>query len=249
MKVVSLLSKNNYDAYSNEHLIRLYQEGDSEVKDYFFERNKALIYGLVKRYQNMHNREELFQIGCIGFVKAFNQFNLAYEVKFSTYAVPIILGEIKKYFRDEGSLHIARSLKENYMKILQAKDVLSQMYLKEPTIQEIATHLSLPLEDVVLSLEANCFVSSLDEVVHVSEHNDLLLMDVCEDQKAKVDSSLKVALQDEMQALNKQEKQILYFRYFKDLKQNEIARELSISQVQVSRIEKRALLKLHKKFK
>ncbi len=248
MKVVNLSYKNSYDTYSNEELIKLFQEGNKDVKDYFFEKNKALIYGLIKRYQNNYNRDELFQIGCVGFVKAFNQFDLSYGVKFSTYAVPIILGEIKKHFRDEGNIHITRSLKENYYKILNAKDTLSQTLLKDPTIDELSEYTGIASENIVLSLDANRYVSSLDEVIYESDGNDISLMEVCNDVKSIKDHALKVALKKEIETLDEKERMLLYYRYFKDLKQVEISKHLNVSQVQVSRLEKKALLKLKARF-
>lgn len=240
--------KNNYDAYTNEELISLYQGGNEDIKEYFFNKNKALIYGLIKRYQNHYNKEELFQIGCVGFVKAFNQFDLQYGVKFSTYAVPIILGEIKKHFRDEGNIHITRSLKENYYKILNAKDELSQILLKDPTVYELSKYTGISAEDIILSLDANRYVSSLDEVVYESDGNDISLMEICNDKKSNKDYCLQIALNEEFHILNDMEKKLLYYRYYKDLKQTEISKHLQVSQVQVSRLEKRALQKLRNRF-
>ena len=243
----NLSFKNNYNSLSNEELIKLSQEGNEEIKDYFFERNKPLIYGIIKRFYRNRKDEDLFQIACVGFVKAFNHFDLNYNVKFSTYAVPIIIGEIKKYFRDEGSVHIARSLKENYYRIVNARERLQQIYLCEPTIQMIAEDLSLSEEDVILSLEANQYVSSVDDVIYESEGNDITLLDISKDEKEN-DIVLKAALEKENAALNEEEKLLLFYRYYKNMKQQEIALKMGISQVQVSRMEKKVLLKLREKF-
>lgn len=239
--------KNNYNELSNEELIKLSQEGNSEIKDYFFERNKPLVYGIVKRFYRNRKDEDLFQIACMGFVKAFNNFDLNYGVKFSTYAVPIIVGEIKKYFRDEGSVHVARALKENYYRIVSCRERLQQIHLKEPTIQQIASDLDLSCEDVLLSLEANQYVSSVDDVIYESEGNDITLLDVSKDPKQS-DLVLKVALEKENDLLDENERMVIYYRYYKNMKQQEIAKELGMSQVQVSRLEKKILLKLREKF-
>lgn len=239
--------KNNYDLLSNEELIKLFQSGKEDVKEYFFERNKPLVYGIVKRFNRGRRDEDLFQIACMGFVKAFNHFDLSYEVKFSTYAVPIIIGEIKKFFRDEGSVHVARSLKENYIKIVASKDRLQQRYLKEPTIQQIAEDTNIPLEDIVLSMEANQYVGSVDDVIYESDGNDITLLDVSKDEK-QIDVVLKTALEKEQALLDEKERALLYYRYHANLKQQEISKLIGISQVQVSRLEKKILLKLREKF-
>lgn len=244
---LNLLSKNNYKEYSNEELIKLSQEGNEDIKEYFFERNKPLIYGIIKRFMKNGKDEDIYQIGCMGFVKAFNNFDLSYGVKFSTYAVPIIIGEIKKYFRDDGSVHVARSLKENHYKIMHAKEHLQQVYLKEPTIRQLAQHLELSEEDVVLSLEANQYVGSVDEVIYESGGNDITLLDVSKDER-KTDLVLKSAIELESRHLSEKERLILYYRYYKNMRQQEISKKIGMSQVQVSRMEKKILLKLREKF-
>lgn len=244
----NLSCKNSYDALSNEQLIKLSQEGNEEIKEYFFERNKPLVYGIVKRFNRGRHDEDLYQIACLGFIKAFNNFDLTFEVKFSTYAVPIIIGEIKKYFRDAGSVHVARSLKENYIKISAAKERLQQRFLKEPTLHQIAEDTGIALEDVVLSMEANQYVSSVDDVIYESEGNDITLLDVSKDEKQK-DVVLKTALEKEQELLSEKERAILYYRYHENLKQQEISQKIGMSQVQVSRMEKKILLKLREKFR
>lgn len=241
------LSKSNYNELSNEELIKLSQAGNKEIKDYFFEKNKALIYGIAKRFYKNGKDEDIFQIACLGFVKAFNNFDLTYEVKFSTYAVPIIIGEIKKYFRDEGSIHIARSLKENHYKIINCKDHLQQKYLKEPTITQIAKELNLSIEDVLLAMDANQFVSSVDDIIYESEGHSITLLDVSKDPKTN-DILLKEAIKKETLDLEYNERLLLFYRYYKNMKQQEISEKIGISQVQVSRLEKKILLKLRERF-
>lgn len=243
----NLSYKSNYEKYTNEELIKLSKQGDDCIKDYFFERNKALVYGIVKRFYRYGKEEDVFQIGCMGFVKAFNHFDLSYGVKFSTYAVPIIVGEIKKYFRDEGSIHISRSLKENYYRIMQSKSRLEQLYLKEPSFYEIAEDLNISVEDVILALEANQHISSVDDIIYESEGNDITLLDVTRNEKEE-DIAFKIAIEKEHANLNEREQKLLFMRFYKNMKQQEIAKELCISQVQVSRLEKQMLLKLREKF-
>lgn len=243
----NLLYKNNYDKCSNEELIKLSQEGDVQIKDYFFERNKALVYGIVKRFYRNGKDEDIFQIACLGFIKAFNQFDLSYGVKFTTYAVPVIIGEIKKYFRDEGSVHVARSLKENYYKISESKARLQQLYLKEPTLKEIADDLGMPLDDVILSMEANQYIASVDDIIYESDGNDITLLDVVQDNKEE-DIAFKVAFEKENEYLDETERKLIFLRYYKNMKQQDIADALHVSQVQVSRMEKKILLKLREKF-
>lgn len=243
----NLSYKNNYSELSNEELIKLSQAGNKEIKDYFFERNKALIHGIARRFYKNGKDEDIFQIACLGFVKAFNNFNLDYEVKFSTYAVPIIIGEIKKYFRDEGSIHIARSLKENYFKIINCREMLQQKYLKEPTIEQIAYELQLTNEEVVLSLDANQYVSSVDDIIYESDGHGITLLDISKDPKMN-DILLKEAIKKETCKLNENEKLLIFYRFYKNMKQQEVSLKIGISQVQVSRLEKKILLKLRERF-
>ena len=207
-----------------------------------------MIYGIVKRFTKGKRDEDIYQIACLGFIKAFNNFNTQYDVKFSTYAVPIILGEIKKYFRDQGSIHITRSIKENHIKIMEAKSFLQQTLLRNPSLEELSAYTKLNIEDIVLSLNANQFVTSMDDVIYESDGHDITLLDISKDEK-QIDIVLKTALDMEKDKLSKDEKLLLYYRYIENLKQNEISSILNMSQVQISRMEKKILLKLREKFK
>lgn len=242
------LFKNNYDELTNEELIKRFQEGEEAIKDYFFERNKALIYGIIKRFTKGKKDEDIFQIACLGFVKAFKNFDVQYQVKFSTYAVPIILGEIKKYYRDQGSVHVARNLKENYSKILEAKDILQQEYLREPTLFELSEKTNIEVDEIILSLEANQFVSSFDDVIYESDGNDITLLDISKNRN-EIDIPLLTSLELESSKLNEKERLLLYYRYKENKKQQEMSELLQMSQVQISRLEKKILLKLREKFK
>ena len=176
-------------------------------------------------------------------MKALNNFDTSYEVKFSTYAVPIIMEEIKRFFRDDGSIRISRSLKEGYLQMVKAKEVLLQKLNHEPTYQEIADAMELDVADVILAFEANQFIYSLDETIYENDGSPILLEDKVSNKKEE-DVVMKVSLRDEIQKLDQREQLLLHYRYDLSMKQEEIARKLNISQVQVSRLEKKIIKKL-----
>lgn len=232
------------DSLNNEELIRLIQDGDDQAKEFFVERNSPLVYSIVKRFsKNRISAEDLFQIGCIGLMKALNNFDLNYNVKFSTYAVPIIMGEIKRFFRDDGSMRISRSLKEGYLSMCKCKDILLQRNDREPTYQEIANEMNLDVSDVILAFEANQFVYSLDETIYENDGSPIHLEDKVSISK-QPDVVMKLSLDKEVKNLEQREQMLLYYRYDCSMKQDEIASKLGISQVQVSRLEKKILEKL-----
>lgn len=240
--VSSFMDKQN--PLTNEELIAEIKKGDEAAKDEFVRRNTPLIYALLKRFHKPKGtNEDLFQIGCIGLMKALNHFDFSYQVKFSTYAVPIILGEIKRYFRDEGSMRISRSLKEGYLAMVKAKEELVQTLGREATYQEIADYLKLDVSDVILAFEANQFVYSLDETIYENDGSPIHLEDKVTKQKQR-DIVLELALKKEMKRLDERERLLIYYRYEKNMKQEEIAKRLGVSQVQVSRLEKKILAKL-----
>lgn len=233
--------------FTNEELIKQIQLGDEEAKEYFVLKNQPLIYSIIKRFHiQKGSNEDLFQIGCIGLMKAMNHFDCNYGVKFSTYAVPIIMGEMKRYFRDDGSMRISRSLKENYRLINQAKEELIQQLHRYPSYQEIANYTNIDVSDVILSFEANQFVYSLDETLYDNEGSKVILEDRVKDNK-QPDIPLEIALKKELKLLESREQLLLYYRYEKGMKQDEIAKQLQVSQVQVSRLEKKILNKLKKR--
>lgn len=235
---------NKQKTLSNEELIAQIQQGDEAAKELFVSNNTPLIYAIIKRFHKQRGmNEDLFQIGCIGLMKALNNFDLSYQVKFSTYAVPIIMGEIKRFFRDDGSMRISRSLKEGYLAMVKAKEALVQTLGREPTYQEIANELQLDVHDVILAFEANQFVYSLDETIYENDGSPIHLEDkVCEQKQRDV--VMELALHKEMDHLEERERLLLYYRYEKNMKQEEIAQKLHVSQVQVSRMEKKILHKL-----
>lgn len=227
----------------NEELIAAIQAGDMRAKEIFVEKNSPLIYSIIKRFsKNRISMDDLFQIGCVGLMKALNNFDLQYQVKFSTYAVPIIMGEIKRFFRDDGSMRISRSLKEGYLSMCKCKDELMQKLNREPTYQEIADSLSLDVGDVILAFEANQFIYSLDETIYENDGSPIHLEDKVPSKEQ--DIVMKLSLDVEVRKLEERERLLLHYRYDCSMKQDEIAKRMGISQVQVSRLEKKILEKL-----
>lgn len=249
-----------------EHTIALIQkshQGDKEARDMLVEENLGLVWSVVKRFAGRgHELDDLFQLGSIGLIKAIDKFDTSFDVKFSTYAVPMIAGEIKRFLRDDGMIKVSRSLKENNWKIKQMSNTLCQEYGREATVEEIATALELNVEDIVMALEANVEVESIYKKVYQGEDNDIYLLDKMMDESGSqnmylinngingdgekekiVNKMLVEALLDE---LNDMEREIIDMRYFKEKTQTEVAKCVGISQVQVSRMEKKILLKLRK---
>lgn len=199
-----------------------------------------LVWSVVQRFLNRgYEPEDLFQIGCIGLMKSVDKFDLSYDVKFSTYAVPMILGEIQRFIRDDGSVKVSRSLKEIGNKIRKAKDELSKQNGRVPTVNEIAQFLQISPEDVVLAQEAVRSPTSIHETVYENDGDPITLLDqIADEQDVWFD---KIALKKAMEELDERERLIVYLRYYKDQTQSEVAARLGISQVQVSRLEKKIL--------
>ncbi len=229
---------------NNEELIDRIRLGDEEAKSIFVKQNSPLVYSIVHRFGRQRaSKEDLFQIGCVGLMKALNNFDTSYEVKFSTYAVPIIMGEIKRFFRDDGSIRISRSLKEGYLQMIKVKEMLQQKWNKEVTYQDIANEMQIEVYDVILAFEANQFLYSLDETIYQNDGSPIILEDKISNPKEE-DVVLKLSLKDEITKLDQREQLLLYYRYDLSMKQDEIAKKLHISQVQVSRLEKKIIQKL-----
>ncbi|WP_416325795.1 SigB/SigF/SigG family RNA polymerase sigma factor [[Eubacterium] hominis] len=229
---------------SNEELIALIQQGDKEARDEFVKANTPLVYAIVKRFHKpRQSNDDLFQIGCVGLMKALNHFDVSYGVKFSTYAVPIIMGEIKRYFRDDGSMRISRSIKEGYLTMLKSKEALFQKLHHEPTYQEIADDLGMDVGDVIVAFEANQFVYSLDETIYENDGSPIVLEDKVKNRKEE-DVVMSVSLKEEIKRLDARDQLLLHYRYDLSMKQEDIAKKLNVSQVQVSRLEKKILKKL-----
>ena len=234
-----------------DHTIALIQkshEGDEEARAQIVEENTGLVWCIVRRFTGRGTElEDLFQIGTIGLLKAIDKFDLSYEVKFSTYAVPMIIGEIRRYLRDDGMLKVSRSLKENCARIYSAKETLEKELGREPTLEEVAKAAELSADEVLMSLEAGAEVESLHKIIYQGDGNDISLMDRLPEKENGQDAALdRIFLDEILKKLDVKERQLIGMRYFKDMTQTEIAAEMGISQVQVSRMEKRILKELKK---
>lgn len=222
------------------------QQGDEEAKGQLVQENMGLVWSLVRRFTGRgYELEDLFQIGSIGLLKSIDKFDLSFNVKFSTYAVPMIVGEIKRFLRDDGMIKVSRSLKETAYKARMLKEELMKEFNREPTISEIAAGLEMTVEDVVEALESNAEVESLSAVIYQGDGKPVTLSDKIDESPA-IQSSLvdKIVLSEMIDRLLPIEREIITLRYFEDRTQTEIAQALAISQVQVSRIEKRILKKM-----
>lgn len=224
-----------------KRLIALSQSGDELAKDTLVQSNIRLVWSVVQRFLNRgYDPEDLFQIGCIGLLKSVEKFDLSYDVKFSTYAVPMIIGEIQRFLRDDGTVKVSRSLKEMANKVRKAKDELSKTLGRLPTINEVAEFLGITPEDVVFAQEANKPPSSIHETVFENDGDPITLMDqIADDSQEKWFDNL--ALSEAIETLTERERLIVYLRYYRDQTQSEVASRLGISQVQVSRLEKKIL--------
>lgn len=232
----------------NLKLIERAHMGDKEARDDLVFENTGLIWSIVRRFAGRgYDPEDLFQIGCVGILKAIDKFDLSYDVKFSTYAVPMILGEIKRFLRDDGMVKVSRSLKENGWKIRNAETELSLKLGREPTIDEIAGFVELTREDVVMTLEANRDVESIHRVLYENDGNEVCVGDqvAAETQDDNLENHL--VLKKLLEELPDKEKSIINMRYFGEKTQTQVAEILGISQVQVSRLEKKILLRLREK--
>lgn len=224
-----------------KRLIALSQSGDNLARDTLVQCNIRLVWSVVQRFMNRgYDPDDLFQIGCIGLLKSVDKFDLSYEVKFSTYAVPMIIGEIQRFLRDDGTLKVSRSMKELANKVRKASDDLSKTLGKIPTINEIAEYLGVTASDIVFAQEANRPLSSIHETVFENDGDPITLMDQIADESDERWFD-KLALTEAIDTLNERERLIVYLRYFRDQTQSEVARRLGISQVQVSRLEKKIL--------
>ncbi|MFB9972988.1 RNA polymerase sporulation sigma factor SigF [Allobacillus sp. SKP2-8] len=228
---------------SNERvreLIERSQSGDENARDEIVEHNTRLVWSVVQRFLNRgYEPDDLFQIGCIGLIKSIDKFDLSYDVRFSTYAVPMIIGEIQRFIRDDGSLKVSRSLKELNNKIRIKKDELTKQLGESPSISMLSEEMNIPKEDILLALEANQQPHSIHETVYENEGDPITLMDQIADQNTEWFDH--IALKEAVRHLNERERLIVYLRYYKDQTQSEVAERLSISQVQVSRLEKNIL--------
>lgn len=227
-------------------LIGRAHQGDKVARDTVFEENVGLIYSVAKRFLGRGvEMEDLFQIGSIGLLKAVDKFDLTFEVKFSTYAVPMIAGEMKRFLRDDGMLKVSRSLKENHYRLFQIREELEMKLGREPTLLELSQAMELPVEELVLTMESKTEVESLHKTIYQGEGTEISLMDKLPEKENRQEQIFnKLFLEEILNTLNAKERQLIYMRYFQERTQTEIAKELGVSQVQVSRMEKKILGKL-----
>lgn len=224
------------------------KNGDTEARQKFIYGNLRLVLSILRRFNNRgENIDDLFQIGCIGLIKALDNFDTSHEVKFSTYAVPMIIGEIRRYLRDNSSIRVSRSIRDTAYKALAIKEQLTAKNGKEPTIDEIAKEMNVPCEDIAIALDAILDPVSLQEPVYHDSGDAVFVMDQIADEKNIDDSWLeKISLKEAMSKLSDRERNILTLRFFKGKTQMEVATEIGISQAQVSRLEKNALTHMRK---
>lgn len=229
-------------------LIRRAHDGDKEARERLVEENVGLIWCVVKRFAGRGtDLEDLFQIGSIGLLKAIDKFDLNYGVKFSTYAVPMISGEIKRFLRDDGMLKVSRSLKELSYKTFLAREELIGQHGREPTLEELSEKLQVEKEEIVQAMEAGSEVESIYKPIHQSEGQEIRLMDRLEEEEHQEERILNhMMLKQLLETLDKDERQLIYLRYFQNQTQSAVGKILGISQVQVSRLEKRIIENLRK---
>ena len=231
-------------------LIRQAQAGEKESREVLIEQNLGLGHHIVKRFLGRgYEAEDLFQIGTIGLIKAIDKFDTSFDVKFSTYAVPLIAGEIKRFIRDDGIVKVSRTLKENGIKVKYATERLSMKLNRDPTLMEVAKETCLSTEDVVIAMEANVQVESIYKSVYQSDGNEIYMVDQLADEGRDEQESMlnHLVVKQLLGSLPEMEQRIIVLRYYQDKTQTEVARLLGISQVQVSRLEKRILLSLRQK--
>lgn len=239
-------NKSDSELLSHEEtmkLIKKAQNGDEEAQNILVNNNIGLVRSVIKRFNNRgYESEDLFQLGCIGLIKAIKKFDIKYDVRFSTYAVPMIIGEIKRFLRDDGIIKVSRSLKQTANKVKVAKEHLTKQLDREPTIQEISDEIHVDKEDIVMALESNYHPDYLYDVIHQNDGSPIYLIDRIGDD-VDLDGEVldKIILKEVLNELKPRDRQVIILRYFKDKTQTEVAKILGISQVQVSRIEKRVL--------
>ncbi len=231
---------------TNEEKDALFQRiirGDREARQIFIEGNLRLVLSIIKRFSSSNeNVDDLFQIGCIGLIKAIDNFNVELQVKFSTYAVPMIIGEIRRYLRDNNSIRVSRSMRDTAYKAIYAREHMTKQNLREPTINEIAEEIGISSEDITTALDAIQSPVSLYEPVYTEGGDTLYVMDQVSDKKNKEERWVEdLSLSEAIKRLGKREAHIIHLRYFEGKTQMEVAKEVGISQAQVSRLEKNAL--------
>lgn len=240
-----------YDYNDNIELIEKARNGDKDALDKMVEVNLPLVSAVTKRFLNRgYEYEDIYQIGCMGLVKAINNFNTEYKVKFSTYAVPMIMGEIKRFLRDDGIIKVSRSVKNTARKLHYDREELTKQLNREPTIEELSAYSGIEPEDIVMATESASSMQYLYDTIHQDDGAPIMLIDkISDNYKEDSDVINKIALKEALNNLDAKYRQIIMLRYFKDKTQVEVAKLLGISQVQVSRIEKKVLKVMKEKLK
>ena len=231
------------NAEEKEELFRRIKEGDEQARELYIKGNLRLVLSVIRRFQiSSENADDLFQIGCIGLIKAIDNFDTTLQVKFSTYAVPMIIGEIRRYLRDNNSIRVSRSLRDIAYKAIYTRENYMKQYLREPTVTEIAQEIGIEKEMIVYAMDAIQNPVSLFEPVYTEGGDTLYVMDQISDKKNKEERWIEnLSLREAMQRLNSREKHIIELRFYEGKTQMEVAQEIGISQAQVSRLEKNAL--------
>lgn len=226
-----------------EELFQKIRQGDEEARERYIKGNLRLVLSVIKRFSSSNeNADDLFQIGCIGLMKAIDNFNTELNVKFSTYAVPMIIGEIRRYLRDNNSIRVSRSLRDVAYKAIYARENYMRQNLKEPTVAEIAEEIGIDKEEIVYALDAIQSPMSLYEPVYTEGGDTLYVMDQISDKKNREENWVEdLSLREAMRRLGNRERDIIQMRFYEGKTQMEVAREIGISQAQVSRLEKNAL--------
>jgi RNA polymerase sporulation-specific sigma factor len=242
---ISGISTSKLKVLTNEEMVELfkkYQNKDKFAKEDLINGNLKLVLSVIKGYSNRtDNMDDLFQVGCVGLIKAIDNFDLSHEVKFSTYAVPMILGEVKRYLRDNTGLRVTRSLKDTAYKGLKIKEELTNKLNREPTTYEIAKELNLTEYEVTQAFEAMRDVISMSEPIYNESGDTIYLSEQIKDNKEKLELDTLIMLKEAMKSLKEKERFIIYKRYFEGITQMELSESIGISQAQISRIEKNSL--------
>ncbi|MDO5538531.1 MAG: SigF/SigG family RNA polymerase sporulation sigma factor [Eubacteriales bacterium] len=227
-------------------LIERAHQGDKAAREQLVEENLGLVFIVAKRFAGRGTEtEDLVQIGSIGLIKAIDHFDLSFDVKFSTYAVPMIAGEIKRHLRDDGMIKVSRSLKETAYQVSRVKESLEKKLGREPGLNEISEELGIGRENLILAMDAAADVESLQKTVYQGDGNEITLEERIPEEKNENEKILdKIRLEEMLRFLEPDERRLIYMRYFQDMTQNQIAQILGISQVQTSRLEKRILKKM-----
>ena len=234
----------------NTALIERVRDGDKQAENKMVEENMGLVYSIVRRFSGRgYETEDLTQIGAIGLIKAVKKFNPEFNVQFSTYAVPMITGEIKRFLRDDGAVKISRSLKENAMKGWRSEEILRRKLNREPTIKEISEECGIDAESLIEAFEAAAPPESIYESVYDNGEKEIHLLDVIAGGEIEDSVINKVMIDDILSRLSPREREIILLRYFRGKTQSEIAKIIGVSQVQISRIEKKAIERIRESVK